>query len=553
MNKHNLEVLTNVIGAVESGGQIYGNKKYSAYADPYTNSDVEHTITLGWAQNYGSEAHELISRILKADAAAFRKIDTSGNIEAMLKKDWVSARWKPSAGQKKILIALIDSPVGHACQDELFAELMQKFIAECKKKYTKEIKAQMMYCEIRHLGGGKPVVRIFNRCGSDFSLQNILAALKKDQADTSSDNQVGDKKFWSRHQKCVEFIDKYAQEETTVQTDTGKETEDMGYSRQKVVDLVTSWIGRKESDGSHKAIIDIYNSTGPFPRNVKMQYNWPWCAATWSAIAKKLGYTAIMPVEISCYYIIEEAKKMGCWVENDAYIPSPADAVLYDWEDSGSGDNMGNPDHIGPVTYVNKAAGYMEVTEGNYGNAVKKRTISLNGRYIRGFITPKYTEGTTDTHKTPTGGKTLNEVAHEVIVGKWGDGSSRTKQLTSAGYDAAKVQAKVNEILNGSAAKPVVQEQAQTQPVAKKVTATCYASKGPDSSVAGTYKTTANLYLRNDAGTNKKALVVIPKGTAVKCYGYYSVSGGVKWLYIQVKIDGVLYTGFSSCTYLKKQ
>ncbi|MFQ7535872.1 MAG: hypothetical protein ACLRL6_00060 [Clostridium sp.] len=40
------------------------------------------------------------------------------------------------------------------------------------------------------------------------------------------------------------------------------------YSRQAVVDLVESWIGKNEADGSYKSIIDIYNSfTGAFPRD----------------------------------------------------------------------------------------------------------------------------------------------------------------------------------------------------------------------------------------------------------------------------------------------
>ena len=86
----------------------------------------------------------------------------------------------------------------------------------------------------------------------------------------------------------------------------------------------------------------------------------------------------------------------------------------------------------------------------------------------------------------------------------------------------------------------------------KSVIASDYAQKGPDSSVAGTYKTTADLYMRHGAGKNKKAMVVIPNGTPVSCYGYYSISGGVKWLYIQVVLDGVKYTGFSSGAYLKK-
>ena len=51
MTQQNLDVLTNVIGAVESGGQVYGRRDYAAYAAPYTNSEKEHTITLGWAQN----------------------------------------------------------------------------------------------------------------------------------------------------------------------------------------------------------------------------------------------------------------------------------------------------------------------------------------------------------------------------------------------------------------------------------------------------------------------------------------------------------------------
>ena len=55
MNDKNMKVLTNIIGAVESGGQIYGNRRYEAYAGPYTNSSKEVTCTIGWAQNYGNE------------------------------------------------------------------------------------------------------------------------------------------------------------------------------------------------------------------------------------------------------------------------------------------------------------------------------------------------------------------------------------------------------------------------------------------------------------------------------------------------------------------
>ena len=323
----------------------------------------------------------------------------------------------------------------------------------------------------------------------------------------------------------------------------------VSYSRSAVVNLVNSWVGKNEADGSYKSIIDLYNSKAPFPRNTKMQYGWAWCACTWSALAKALGYTAIMPVEISCYYLIEEAKKMGCWQESDSYVPNIGDAVLYDWDDSGVGDNTGNPDHVGTVTYVNRGAGYFVVTEGNASNMVKKRTVSINGRFIRGFITPHYDSTGTVTEPTQGGGKSVDTVAHEVIAGQWGNGANRTNALKAKGYDPVAVQHRVNEILNGSAAKP--KTVTPNRPTANKVTATAYASKF-NSSLSGTYRTTANLYIRNDAGTNKKALALIPKGTQCKCYGYYTPFGGVNWLLIQVNINGTQYTGFSSSQYLAR-
>lgn len=72
-------------------------------------------------------------------------------------------------------------------------------------------------------------------------------------------------------------------------------------------------------------------------------------------------------------------------------------------------------------------------------------------------------------------------------------------------------------------------------------------------SLAGTYKVTASsLNVRNGAGVAKKKMVAIPKGTAVKCYGYYTSVLGTKWLYIQFTYKGVNYTGFASSKYLAK-
>lgn len=73
-------------------------------------------------------------------------------------------------------------------------------------------------------------------------------------------------------------------------------------------------------------------------------------------------------------------------------------------------------------------------------------------------------------------------------------------------------------------------------------------AKSKDSSLAGTYTTTANLNMRAGAGTGKQVLKVLPKGTKVRCYGYYTAVNGKKWLYVTA--DG--QTGFCSQAYLKK-
>ena len=158
--------------------------------------------------------------------------------------------------------------------------------------------------------------------------------------------------------------------------------------RKQIVDIARGWIGLKESDGSFRHIIDIYNSLLPLPRNYRMTYKDAWCAATMSAAAIEAGYTDIIPRECSCARMIARFMEMGRWMETDSYIPSPGDLIFYDWKDNGAGDNKGQPDHVGMVEKV--ANGKITVIEGNYHDAVGRRTLAINGRFIRGYGLPDY-------------------------------------------------------------------------------------------------------------------------------------------------------------------
>ena len=190
---------------------------------------------------------------------------------------------------------------------------------------------------------------------------------------------------------------------------------------------------------------------------------------------------------------------------------------------------------------------YAASIEKKYGSLSDDATLLINGRYIRGFISPKYTDDTV-TPVTPAAGKDLTTVAREVILGVWGNMPERKAKLEASGYNFTDVQNKVNELLNKNVPTP---SKPQNTGVTKVVAGSGAASF--DKSLAGSYVTTTGLYMRHGAGKNKRAMVLIPEGTKVQNYGYYTSYNGTKWLYIQVTLNGVQYTGFSCKTYLKKQ
>lgn len=155
-----------------------------------------------------------------------------------------------------------------------------------------------------------------------------------------------------------------------------------------IIEQAKSWLGCKESDGTHKKIIDVYNNHKPLARGYKVKYTDAWCATFVSACAIKCGYTDIIPTECGCSPMIQLFKNIGSWVENDAYVPKSGDIIFYDWQDSGIGDNTGVPDHVGIVEKVSGST--ITVIEGNKNNAVERRNIQVNGKFIRGYGVPKY-------------------------------------------------------------------------------------------------------------------------------------------------------------------
>ena len=73
---------------------------------------------------------------------------------------------------------------------------------------------------------------------------------------------------------------------------------------------------------------------------------------------------------------------------------------------------------------------------------VNKLLGASGGSFVSGVVTINHVQV-----------KSLDEVAKEVINGKWGTGSERKKRLEAEGYVYSAVQAKVNELCNKSSVK----------------------------------------------------------------------------------------------------
>lgn len=181
--------------------------------------------------------------------------------------------------------------------------------------------------------------------------------------------------------------------------------------RQATVNQFYRWVGWNETNKKYEWIIDIYNTITPLPSGYKMKYTDAWCAATVSAVAKKMDLIKYIFPECSCNRMIALYQKNNRWEENDAYVPQLRDICFYDWDDNGVGDCTGQSEHVGMVCEV--TGNTFKVLEGNYSKEVKVRTMQVDGKYIRGFGLPDYAKACVG-YKQPVSKTPIRSTAGQV-------------------------------------------------------------------------------------------------------------------------------------------
>ena len=86
-----------------------------------------------------------------------------------------------------------------------------------------------------------------------------------------------------------------------------------------------------------------------------------------------------------------------------------------------------------------------EVIAGKWGSGVDRRNRLAAAGYDYNAVQSRVNALLSGGSKAPS--KSVTEIAREVIAGKWGNGSERRRRIQAAGYDYNAVQSEVNRLL----------------------------------------------------------------------------------------------------------
>lgn len=275
----------------------------------------------------------------------------------------------------------------------------------------------------------------------------------------------------------------------------------------KVVDYALSQVGTKENpvgSNKNKYAADIDKNYPDFYNTKKNGCSWCdifvddcFIHCYGEANALRLLCQPKHSLGAGCKYSLMYYKEKGQFYKSN---PKVGDQIFF-------GKTEATAEHTGLVVKVTKAKVY--TVEGNTGNAVKKKSYDITDKNILGYGRPKFDVEPKEESPAKESAKSDKETAKP------------------------KEEKPKSDVKIVKATKPAEQF---------------------NSKYKGEYETTTTLNMRNGAGKGNEVLTVLAKGTKVTCYGFYSLEGGVKWLYVTFtpKNSKVSYEGYCSSSYLEK-
>ena len=207
-SSENLVAIRKMFYAVETGGQEYGKCRYDAVTAAYANSANETAITIGAGQWFATEARDLLNLIRETDPDMFEELDTAGIAYDLDNADWKNYDIDPEGEKGQCIKAIIDTPVGRKCQDQMMDEQIQYYLETAENAGITELGGQVMYAETMHLGGKKAADRILGHCEKPYTADTYYVAVTTTwPEDAELNSPVTDYK--TRHKKIYGWIKEY--------------------------------------------------------------------------------------------------------------------------------------------------------------------------------------------------------------------------------------------------------------------------------------------------------------------------------------------------------
>jgi hypothetical protein len=202
----------------------------------------------------------------------------------------------------------------------------------------------------------------------------------------------------------------------------------------QIIDRAKSQIGVCENPPNSNNV--IYNTW--YYGHPVSGASYPWCAVFISWLFKAEQSLCIKTA--SCVQMLEWFEKRGQLVKT----PQAGDIVFFKYST-----NNRRTNHVGlVVSYDGKVVNTIEgnTSSSSKGSQDNGGMVAQRNRYsnIVAYARPKYQEGSLT---NITNHKSNEEIAKEVIAGKWGMGNDRRQKLSNAGYDYRVIQNIVNEML----------------------------------------------------------------------------------------------------------
>ena len=218
----------------------------------------------------------------------------------------------------------------------------------------------------------------------------------------------------------------------------------------KVIELAKSEVGYKSTSGKHTKYAKELDALGSFYNTPKDGYDWCDVFFDWlfvksfgADIGRKMLYQPLRSTGAGCPF------SANFYRQNNAFskLPQVGSQIFFGVP--------GDEYHTGIVTGFD--SNYVYTIEGNSGGGngqVQRKTYRRSSAAISGYGIPNWKLVININEEN----KSIDEIAREVIAGKWGNGSLRKKKLEEAGYSYEEVQKRVNNILKQKSIDTVARE-----------------------------------------------------------------------------------------------